>query len=316
MICGPMPSAITFVIGMFKEIVFFITFVAFVGFPSAGQDSKTDREKAGLIGSVKSITSSSADYSGEKIEGKGYSIKPPETVSYDVAGNEVEDQMVSDFGSQMGKTTNKFDQERRLIESVWTDPKGNILRKDVYTYTDGRLSEIKTYDEKDVLREKTAHVYNDKQLLLEEVYYDPAKPVAKTVYRYDPKRTDPLEIAFFMADGRKATAPVGPCMGAHRLVYTYDGRGRIATKDVFEDDGAFKKGYGWTYDEKGNIATYFIKSRGSRTTFIYRYEYDSRGNWIKQIAVGTSKEDGVDVFGKPAPPYVRTTVTTRVVTYY
>ena len=70
------------------------------------------------------------------------------------------------------------------------------------------------------------------------------------------------------------------------------------------------------YDDRGNIIEYFSESRGSTFTSVYRYEFDEKGNWIKQIAKGTSMEKGLDVFGKPPTPYVRTTVTTREITYY
>lgn len=301
---------------MFRIVIFTVFLLAFSSDATTAQVKRTDREKANLIGPVRSVTSTSADFTGTKIEGKGYSIKPSETVSYDEAGNELEGQMVSDFGEQMGKTVNKFDPERRLLESVWVNPKGKVVRKDVYAYSDGRLSEVTTFDDKNVLREKTVHVYDDKARLIEEVYYDSTKPVVKTVYTYDLKGAHPLEIAFFLNDGRKATAPVGPCLGAHRITATYDERGRTLTQDVFEDTGELKKGYRWTYDDKSNVATYISKSRSSTVTFVYGYEYDGRGNWIKRMATGTSKEDGLDVFGKPATPYVRTTVTTRKIEYF
>jgi hypothetical protein len=50
--------------------------------------------------------------------------------------------------------------------------------------------------------------------------------------------------------------------------------------------------------------------------FIYKYDFDAKGNWIKQIATGTSLEKALTVFGKPDTPYVRSTVTTREITYY
>jgi hypothetical protein len=150
---------------MFKTALF--TF--FLVCATTAQVRNTGRDKANLIGPVKSVTSTSADFTGDKIEGKGYSLKPPETVFYDEAGNELEDQMISDFGEQMGKSVKKFDSDHRLLESLWIDPKGKALRKDVFVYVDGRLSEINTFDDTNVLREKTAHVYDDKGRLSEEV---------------------------------------------------------------------------------------------------------------------------------------------------
>lgn len=301
---------------MFKMVLFAGLLLMLLALTTTAQVKQSDREKANLIGKVKSVTSSSADFTGDKIEGKGYSLKPPETVLYDEAGNEVEDQMVSDFGEQMGKSIKKFDSDHQLLEDVWVDPKGKVVRKDVFAYADGKLSETKTFDDKNLLREKTTRVYDEKARLIKEIYYDPAKPVAKTVYVYSSAVTQPVEIAFFLTDGRKATAPVGPCLGAHRIAMTYDENGRTLSEDMYEVSGELKKSYRWTYDDKSNITTYMIKSSSSTVTFAYSYEYDAKGNWIKQTATGTSKENGLDVFGKPATPYVRTTVTTRQIVYF
>jgi len=301
---------------MFKTAIITVYLVALAAYPAIAQVKKSDRERANLIGPVKSVTSTFTDFTGENIEGTGYSVKPPKTVFYDVAGNEIEDQMVSDFGEQMGKTLKKFDSNRRLLESAWVDPNGKIMRKDVFAYVDDRLSEGKTFDGKGVPREKTAYVYDAKGRVLEEIYYDAVKPAAKTVYKYDSGELQWAEIAFFLIDGRKAIAPVGPCLGGHRVKSTYDDRGRTLTQDVFDETGDLKRGYRWTYDNKSNVATYISKSRGSTVTFVYNYEYDTRGNWVKQIAKGTSKEDGLNVFGKPATPYLRTTITTRKITYF
>jgi antitoxin component YwqK of YwqJK toxin-antitoxin module len=273
---------------MFKAFFFAIMLLTLLASTATAQVKQSDREKANLIGKVKSVTSSSADFADGKIEGKGYSLKPPETVLYDEAGNEVEDQMVSDFGEQMGKSIKKFDSDHQLLENVWVDPKGSVVRKDVFVYADGKLSEIKTFDDKNLLREKTGRVYDEKDRLIQEIYYDPAKPVAKTVYVYSSGVTQPVEIAFFLTDGRKATAPVGPCLGAHRIVITYDENGRTLSEDMYEVTGELKKSYRWAYNDKSNITSYVTKSSSSTVTFVYSYEYDAKGNWVKQTATGTS----------------------------
>ena len=301
---------------MLKTAIFAVFLLTVSAHGTTAQVRQTDRDKANLFGPVRSVTSTSTEFTGDKIEGKGFSRKPPESVSYDEAGNELEEQMVSDFGEQMGKTLNKFDTDHRLLESRWLDPNGKVVRKDVFTYTDGRLKEITTFDDNNVLREKTVHVYDEKARLIEEVYYDPAKPVAQTVYKYIQRGTQPAETAFFLIDGRRATAPVGPCLGAHRITSSFDEKGRVLTQDVFEDTGALKKEYRWTYDDRSNVTTYTSKSPSSTVTFVYSYEFDAKGNWIKQIARGTSKENGLDVFGKPAAPYIRTVVTTRKIVYF
>lgn len=282
---------------------------------SAAAQPKTDRETAGLVGPVKSVRSKSVDYSGKETAGEGILKKAGDLVIYDQAGRETEREMVSDYGEAMGKVSQTFDAQGLLTGSIWTGPKGNVISKDVYTYLNGKRVEQLKYDGAGVLVEKTVKSYDSAGRLETDTYYDPAKPVAKTVYKYEGKN-EPIEVAFFLANGRKATAPVGPCLGAHRVTYTYNNEGRVVNKVLFEDDGSFKKGFQYGYDERGNTMKYLSQSRSLSVTYVYKYEFDQKGNWIKQTATGTSIANGLDVFGKAPTPYIRTTVNIREIIYY
>jgi antitoxin component YwqK of YwqJK toxin-antitoxin module len=280
------------------------------------QRVKTDRDSAGLIGPVKSVQSKSVDYQGDKIVGEGFMKIDGDKVTYDRDGREVDRKPVSDYGADMGRISKVFDERGLLTESTWVDPKGAVIKKNVLTYlADGRLSQSLTYNGDGVLVVKTITSYDGQGRIDAETYYDPLKLAAKTIHKYD-DRNDLIEVAFFLADGRKATAPVGPCLGAHRVTFVYNDNRQIIAQAAFEDDGSKKKSYAWSYDEKGNVAKYVVENRGSTTTFVYKYEFDGRGNWIKRTATGTSLENGLTVFGKPGEPYVRTTLTTREITYY
>ena len=140
-------------------------------------------------------------------------------VIYDEAGREIERQPISDFGEAMGKISRNFGKDGLLAESIWTDPKGNLLRKDVFNYLNGKVSEMFTYNAAAVMVEKTVYSYDDKARLSAETYYDSGEPVAKTVYKYD-GLDKPAEIALKKEKGSKATAPVGPCLGAHRVTFS------------------------------------------------------------------------------------------------
>lgn len=312
----PGPKENLFHPGLFSNIIVRVFNMRFITFFTAsllllvtpvfvaGQ-SKTDRETANLLGPVKSVRNKTIDL-GRSSNG--------DFVIYSEAGNEITREMVSDFGEAIGKTSQTFGAQGLLTERVWTDPKGRISR-DVYSYKDGKLIQQLTYNGTGALVEKTGRSYDAAGRAGEEIYYSADdKPVAKTVYRYV-TGSDPVEVAFFLSDGRKATAPVGPCLGAHRVEYTYDKIGRVVGRRVFEDDGALKKSYKMTYDAKGNIAEYVSESAsGLTTTFIYSYEFDPKGNWIKKTATSTMKEEK-PLFGN-GTPYVRTTVTTREIIYY
>jgi len=299
---------------MYKLILAFIS-LTLLSAAGVSQTKKTDREDAGLIGPVKSIQSKSADYSGDKILGEGFMKPDGDLIMYDESGRELDRKPVSDFGEAMGKMSRIFDKAGFLTEYSWVDPKGNLIKKDIYSYAGGRLAQTLTYNGALALVEKTVNNYDSRGRLEAENYYDPVRPVAKTIYKYDDKN-NLVEVAFFMADGSKATAPVGPCLGAHRVTYEYGEKRLITARVDFEADGTKKKGYKWTYDDKGQIARYFIESASSTTSFIYKYEFDSHGNWTKRIATGTSLEKGLTVFGHTPTPYVRTTVTTRQISYF
>lgn len=154
--------------------------------PAAAQ-SKTDRENAGLVGPVKSVRSKSVDYTGKEAVGQGLLKKSGDLVIYDRAGRETEREMVSDYGEAMGKVSQTVDSQGLLTGSLWTGPKGNVISKDVYTYSNGKRVEQLRYNGTGVLVEKTVKGYDSVGRLETDTYYDPAKPVAKTVYRYDGK---------------------------------------------------------------------------------------------------------------------------------
>lgn len=279
------------------------------------QTQKTDREYAGLKGLVKSTHSKTADYVGDKIKRESLMKTDGDLIVYDELGREMDRKPTSDFGEAMGKMSRTFDKAGFLAEYKWVGLKGDLIKKEVYSYSDAKLLQTLTYNGSLKLVEKTANVYDFRGRLETENYYDPVKLVAKTIYKYDDKG-DLVETAFFMADGSKATAPVGPCLGAHRVTSVYGERGLVIGQAVFEANGTKKRSFQWTYDDKGNIAQYFSESQGSTVNFKHNYEFDSHGNWTKRISTGSSLVKGLDVFGQTPTPYVRTTVTTRQISYH
>lgn len=280
-------------------------FLLFAFLPAFAQ-IKTDRETAGLIGTVKSVRYGSSSPTRPK----------GDLFIYDRSGREISREEVSDYGEAMGKAMRTFDAKELLTDSTWTDPKGNLIGKQSFIYRDGRLAEITTYDAKGVIAEKLVKEY-DASGRLETDNYQTAdgKLVAKTVYKYE-KGTEPVEAAFFKGDGQKATAPVGPCLGAHRVTFAYDNKGRVYKKSVFEDDGTLKKSYESTYDPGGNMVRLVVSGRsGTTTTWEYKYEFDARGNWVKRYDKSTMVTDPRFSIGSN-DPYVRNETTTREITYY
>lgn len=316
---------------MVKVCIVFLALLLSFSFGHA--QAKSDRERANLKGSVKTVRERSYSFMGpedhKKDDKDSRKFDSGDTVTYDPSGNEIERIMVSDYGELMGKQTQTFDASGQLKETIFTNPKGVVQEKSVYVYEAGRIVEISTYDAKSVLRERTKRIYNSMGKLSEESYLDLAIARAKTVFLYD-KDGNAVEMAFFLANGQKAYAPVGPCLGAHRVTYTYDGNGRPATKAIFETDGKVKKSWIYTYDQHGNQLRTTIKSGGTTTVYEYRYEFDPVGNWTRSAVTSDDSDDNLlelmlkATGEKATPEQLRemnarsrmTRVTTREITYY
>lgn len=286
----------------------------------ANGQAKTDRELASLIGPVKTVNERSARYRGQRLE-------PRDTVTYDLNGNEIERVMVSDFGELIGTQTRTFAAAGLLQKSTITI-KRKVQSEEQYLYEAGKLTQILVYDAKGVLQQKTTKIYDKNERILEEKYYDPETERAKTTFRYD-ENGNLVEIAFFLSGGQEAIAPVGPCLGAHRVTYKYDSRNRIVGKAAFETNGKEKKSWTYDYNEHGNYSLYTIKSATSTTRMTYSYEYDAKRNWTKSTVVSEADDNLLESMlkatgEKVTPEELRamkesskiTSVTVREITYY
>lgn len=278
-------------------------------FNPADAQKKPDREKANLIGAVRSVRSQMTDYLGGKIQEEGRT-KQLDVATYDTKGNEVERTIYDDYGFLFGKEIHTHDANGNLVESVLSDPKGVIMERRVYAYDNGKLAQIVSYDGKGVARLKQINTYGENGRLREETYYDPKKSVGKTVYKYDGKGNI-SEVTFFLANDSKAVAPIGPCLGAHRVIYSYDEKDRPVKIVAYEPDGELKKSWQYSYNPKGQITEDIRESAWSRTAFVYTYDYDSHGNWIRQIATVNDQSKLSEM-----EPYERKTIILREIAYY
>jgi hypothetical protein len=84
------------------------------------QSKTTDRQKAGLVGPVRTVSGLSVDYTGE-IKGSGFMKKGEDIVTYDASGFEIERRPISDFGEAMGRMTRSVYTVGRLGASAWFD---------------------------------------------------------------------------------------------------------------------------------------------------------------------------------------------------
>ena len=273
----------------------------------AGAQDKSDREKANLIGPVRSVRSKTVDYKDETLK-VSLGTKELNTVTYDEKGNQVEHIIDEFYGMRRSKDVRKYDSKGMLIESVLSEAEG-VLTRQVFTYENGKLMRIVSYEGDGKVEITEDNSYGKDGRLLETKYTTRQGPFGKTVYKHDEKG-NLAEVAFYHSSGARSIAIAGPCVGYHRITYTYDEQ-RNPTKLVYyEPDGSVKQTWQYSYDAKGLVTTYVLQYYDVKQTFVYVYEFDSHGNWIKK----TSTKD-LDARDAPKDSKI-TSVTSREISYY
>src|SRR5688500_11236264 len=95
-----------------------LSFLFLLTIPCVGiSQTKSDREAANLIGTVKTVSERLARYGESETE-------PRDTVTYDRMGNEIERVMISDFGEPIGRQTRLFDTSGFLEKTVYVGADG------------------------------------------------------------------------------------------------------------------------------------------------------------------------------------------------
>lgn len=253
-----------------------------VGLTAAHKES--NREEEDLLGPVRSVSSQMTsrlmglDLGEPESEGRP---QQQDLVVYDARGNEAERTIYDDYGFLVGRQVTKRDPDGHRVESVLFDPKGAVMARYVYVYTDGKLAETVHYDREGKVGLREVSHYGEQARLSEVTYRTASKAVGKTVYRYDPagRRSETI---YFMPDGSKAIAPIGPCLGAHRVTFTYDEKGRPHEAVSYEPNGVMKKSWLYAYNDKGLMSEEKLEDSYGHSTNTHVYEFDSRGNWIKR----------------------------------
>lgn len=261
---------------------FAVLALPFLLFGLTAAHKESNREAEGLLGPVRSESSQLLRLSSGESEKKGRP-QQQDLVSYDAQGNEVERTIYDDYGFLRGRQVSKRDRNGHLLERIMSDTDGAVMERQVYVYSDGKLTETIHHDAKGAVELREVNRYDENGRLSEVAYYEGQKKVAKTVYRYD-EAGQGSEAVFYMADGSKAIAPIGPCLGAHRMTYSYDSKGRSHKVVAYEPDGTMQKSWLYAYNDKGLMSEVKLEDEYSHTTQVHTYEYDSRGNWTKRIS--------------------------------
>ncbi len=169
--------------------------------PLAGAEKKTDVEKAGYKGRVKSVKVSSFDIEqidgklvrtglvfpgenitkydekGNKTESVSYDasgkIKERFTLKYDEKGNKVKVAGYDAIGKSEGTTTYKYDEKGNKVEEAVYYASGKLDSKRTYKYDEiGNLVETLTYDASGKVTLKNSTKYDKKGNKVKETGYD------------------------------------------------------------------------------------------------------------------------------------------------
>lgn len=294
-----------------------------VGLTAAHQ--KSNREEEDLLGPVRSVSSQMTHRLLEMDLGEPETKDRPQRqdlVVYDRQGNEAERTIYDDYGFLVGRQVARRDPDGHLVESILSDPKGTVMARYAYVHADGKLAETVHYDRQGKVELREINSFGEQSRLSETTYRTAGISVGKTVYRYDSagRRS---ETAFFMPDGAKAIAPIGPCLGAHRITFTYDEQGRPREAVSYEPSGVMKKSWLYAYNDKGLVSEEKLEDSYDHTTNTHVYEFDPRGNWIRRTTTmirrpkidRLSAEDRKAYPGLMEPTKARTTIE-RAITYH
>jgi len=295
-----------------RNILLLICIVAFAGAATA-QPNLNLRGAADFFGHVKTISSMTVTYENDGTlasfwrSGRSYSV-------YDRAGNEIESTTLDEKKTPLYRVAKAYDNEGKLSETSFHDSAGKIAGKQTFRYESGRLAEVLEYDNAGTLRFKSTKSYDSTGKLTLETYYDPVNAVSKTVFKYDQKGNW-IESAYFLTDGTKEMANVGPCLGVHRIASIYDADGKLITREFFYPGGPRSRKLSWVHGENGTHSEYLVEGEYTTTKYTYKYEFDEKRNWIKRTAIGSSVLKETKNLKNPRPQ-ITTTVTTREITYH
>jgi hypothetical protein len=278
------------------------------------QRKTTDLESESLKGPVHFVTSeSSSSLTVGSLTDKGPN-KKLDSLTFDAQGLLIERVIYDDYGFLVGTEKYSHDAAGHMLTAELVDEKGHPQDKQTYTFgPQGRLQEIVFADEKGTASLRQVYLYDQQGHLAAEVYYDPKNTIGKTVFQTD-ARGYPLEAAFFLADGSKSSASMGPCYSVHKVKYTYDSQGRVIEETGFLTDGSVKRKSTYRYDEKGQVAEEVRTGNLSILTYVHQYEYDQQGNWTTHTTkLHSSREP---LFNETRDEADSTTIRTRKITYF
>ena len=219
----------------------------FVAFSSGAQggEGKSDVEKEGLKGRVKSLEAWRVEYTFKDGRSVEAGRKPVRKTSYDEQG--------------------------RRAEEVTYDQAGSVSQRLVYTYdAEGRSTGYEEYASllDKSLSKSRRHVYTldgAGRTVESTVYESDGSVASRFTYAYD-AAGNKTEEAFYSWQGVRTG----------RLVYAYDARGSVLTQTSYSADDSVSWKNVHIYDAEGRKAE-SAQYQGDKLRYRFFYKYDAKG---------------------------------------
>ena len=263
-----------------------------------GLSRKSDREAEHLLGPVKSVTRE--QFNNSTILGL-FTHKQSRlisSISFNTEGNKTEEIYFNSGGSSVNRTSYSYDSNgRKAAQSM---RQGNIHGETTYSYDQaGRQVEaLEQIGEQTLVARRYTASYDAQGRQIEAGYSEGGREL-KARYRYSYAGDRLSELATLNNDG----------IVFHRVVYSYDERGRMIGESAYRPDGKLYKQSLFSYEggrkkeemsnfnEDGSLNLSSVEIYDSRDNLVEAgaldqvdkccktvrtYEYDRMGNWTEQ----------------------------------
>jgi len=286
-----------------KKLILFFS-VLFLAVGCSDEKLENDLSKENLFGKVKSVETTTfyaIDSSGTIVKNGVSEVFPIIMNEYNEFGNLVKTKKFNfKYPKRYNRNIFSYNNLNKLVEEKFYFNDNQLYRNVFYTYNEiNNLVEVNINDN---LPEGLSNVkkilkYDDKNNLIEELYYENSIYLMKEVFKYDVENKI-TESRYYFEE-------------SIRYKKIYDKKENLIEEIEYDSLTNVKAKWSYIYDKKGNeiearrvlkdtvfhfkiISKYdkynnpiqkinFSNKDVADSGNIYKYEYDKKGNWIKKI---------------------------------
>jgi hypothetical protein len=298
---------------MFKKLAF-VCLIVFCIFSISAQE-KSDREKSGFVGYVKSVREETAEIiikNGKPVERKR---EANSLEVFDISGKQISYTFIAGKEDEPLSADTKIYDEKGLLVEVKTkhSPYSYLNDREVYKYDENnKLIEESGYDENGKLNGKRTYRYNSLGQLIEETS-EKASEEKRLYYndyirkfKYD-QNNRKIEEATYKKVGDE-WKPEDFRVGFYKQLFFYNSEGKLIAETRISADEKIYQTTVINYDAKGReIESNTFNADGSvkgRTKYTYD-EFDKQGNCIKETEYEWVNEDGKSFFQPSETTYYK-----------